>query len=563
MPAAENRSQAEIVKESSAHLRGTIIEELSLPAPNFSKQAVQILKFHGIYQQSDRDNRKAGKGYEYSAMVRVGVPGGALTPEQYLALDRMADEAGDGGLRITTRQDVQYHRVGKTNLAALVQSINRNLLTTLAACGDVVRNTTCCPAPLSGLHDELQAYALALSRRLKPKTRAYYEIWLDGEKAIAAQAPEEEPLYGTAYLPRKFKIGLAPPGDNCIDLYTNDLGIVPVVRDGVIRAFTLLAGGGMGMSPGVKTTHPRLADPICTVAPELLERAAEAVVTIHRDYGNRENRKLARLKYVLDDWGVARFRTELETRVGAPLADPEPLSWNNECDHLGWQQQGPDAWFLGLHVPSGRVKDVDAAPLRTCLREIIERYRPTVRLTPQQNILLGGIRERDRAAVEESLRSFGVPLPSSLLPLVRDALACPALPTCGLAITEAERALPGLLGQIHAAQEAASIGREALTVRVTGCPNGCARPYTSEIGIVGQSVELYTLYLGASHLGTRMGFAFADNVRAREIGQTLQPVFELYRRERSGGERFGDFCNRVGRDRLREVREAASAEVPG
>ncbi len=564
MGAAENRSQAEIVKESSGHLRGTILEELSVPKPDFSRQAVQILKFHGIYQQSDRDRRKAGNGYEYSAMVRVGIPGGALTPEQYGALDRMADVAGDGGLRITTRQDIQYHRVGKTNLPELIRTINVNLLTTLAACGDVVRNTTCCPAPLAGVRDELQAYARVLSRKLKPRARAYYEIWMDGEKAVAAQpAGDEEPLYGDAYLPRKFKIGFAPPGDNCIDVYTNDLAFVPVVSDGAIRGFTVLAGGGLGLSPGVKTTHPRLADPICTITPDLLERTAEAAVTIHRDFGNRQNRKFARLKYVLDEWGVGRFRAELEARVGAPLADPQPLYWTNETDHLGWHEHGPDSWFLGLYVPNGRVKDDEKTPLRTCLREIIARYKPSVRLTPQQNILLGGIRERDRAAIEASLRWFGVEMPSRLLPIVRDALACPALPTCGLAITEAERAMPDLLGQIQSALEASSLDREPVVVRVTGCPNGCARPYTAEIGIVGQSVGLYSLYLGASHLGTRLGFAFTDNIRGHEIGLTLLPLFGLFRRERQPGERFGDFCNRIGRDALRAHSEAARAEVGG
>ncbi|HEX8984694.1 MAG TPA: NADPH-dependent assimilatory sulfite reductase hemoprotein subunit, partial [Bryobacteraceae bacterium] len=398
---------------------------------------------------------------------------------------------------------------------------------------------------------------------LKPKTRAYYEIWLDGEKAISAETPEEEPLYGNAYLPRKFKIGFAPPGDNCIDVYTNDVGLVPVVSDGVITGFTLLAGGGLGMSAGVKATHPRLADPICTVPPELLERAVEAAITIHRDYGNRENRKLARLKYVLDDWGVARFRSELEARVGTPLADPALLRWNNEQDHLEWHQQGSGSWFLGLHVPSGRVKDNDQMPLRTCLRELIARYRPAVRLTPQQNILLSGVRERDRAGIEASLREFGVPLPSRLLPLVRDSLACPALPTCGLALSEAERSLPDMLGQIHSALEVANLGREPVTIRVTGCPNGCARPFTAEIGIVGQSVDMYSLYLGASHMGTRLGFSFADNIRTREIGVSLLPVFELYGRERQPGERFGDFCQRQGRDALRAVWQASRVEVAG
>jgi sulfite reductase (ferredoxin) len=558
MQPASNRSQAEIVKEKSGHLRGTVLEELSLPAPNFTKETVQILKFHGIYQQSDRDRRKAGEGYEYSSMVRVGIPGGVLTPEQYLALDGIASEAGDGSLRITTRQDIQYHYVGKSDLAALIRTLNRNLLTTLAACGDVVRNVTCCPAPIRGVRDALQAHARTIAASLKPKTRAYYEIWLDGEKAASAEtAPCEEPLYGASYLPRKFKIAFAPPGDNCLDIYTNDLGLVPVLSGGSITGFTLLAGGGMGMCPGVKATHARLADPICTVPPDLLQRAVEAAVTIHRDYGDRANRKLARLKYILDDWGVERFRSELESRVGTRFADPEPLHWENEHDHLGWHPEGPDTYFLGLHVPSGRIKDDPDARLRTCLREIVAEFKPGVRLTPQQNVLFSGIRERDRADIEAALRRFGIALPGGLPPVFRDSLACPALPTCGLAVTEAERALPDITGQIHASLAANGLDRESVIVRITGCPNGCARPYTAEIGIVGQSVDRYTVYLGASHIGTRLGFAFAENVRTGGIGAALLPVFEMFRRERLPGERFGDFCHRTGCEVLRGAVEVA------
>ncbi|MGE5647599.1 MAG: NADPH-dependent assimilatory sulfite reductase hemoprotein subunit [Acidobacteriota bacterium] len=551
-------SPSEAVKENSRHLRGTIVEELSLPAPNFTKQTVQVLKFHGVYQQSDRDGRRAGQGYEYSQMVRVGIPGGVLTPSQYLALDGIASSVGDGGLRITTRQDIQYHRVGKSDLPAVIRTLNQNLLTTLAACGDVVRNVTCCPAPVPGVRDVMQEHARKLGAMLKPKTRAYYEVWIDGEKAAAAEtAPCEEPLYGAAYLPRKFKVGLAPPGDNCIDVYTNDLGVVPVLSAGTIVGFTLLAGGGLGMSPGVKATHPKLADPVCTVAPELLARAVEAAVTIHRDYGNRENRKFARLKYILEDWGVERFRAELESRVGARFDDPEPLCWDNEHDHLGWHPEGPGTYFLGLHVAAGRIKDSADTPLRTALRDLVTQFKPGVRLTPQQNILLTGIRDRDRDAVEAALRCYGIPLPARLLPVVRDSLACPALPTCGLAITEAERALPDILRQVHASLAANRLDRESVVVRITGCPNGCARPYTAEIGIVGTSVDRYAVYLGASHTGTRLGFVFAENVRTKEIGALLAPVFDVYRRERHTGERFGDFCHRAGREALRGVLEVA------
>jgi sulfite reductase (ferredoxin) len=544
-------SPAEGVKAASRHLRGQIVEELVLERPDFTKETVQILKFHGAYQQGDRDARRAGQAQEIGSMVRVGIPGGALTAAQYLELDRLADEAGDGGLRITTREDIQYHRVRKTNLRALMRALNANLLTTLAACGDVVRNVVACPAPLGDPERaRIQDLAQSLGRTLKPKTRAYYEIWLDGEKAVSAEAVsveaasaetaaagEDEPLYGSTYLPRKFKIGLAAPGDNCIDAYSNDIGIVPG-RVG----FTLLVGGGMGMSPGVKATHPRLAEPLCAVEPERLQAAIKNIVAIHRDYGNRADRKLARLKYVLEEWGIDRFRAEFESRMGGSVAPPEPLAWASSADHLGWHAQANGSSFVGLAVPSGRLRDA----WRTGLREVVERFRPGIRLTPQQNILLTDVPAEARAEVTRVLAAHGIRPAEELPPVVRDALACVAFPTCGLAITEAERVLPEIVGGIYGALAEIGLGGESVSIRVTGCPNGCARPYTAEIGLVGQSVNLYRIYLGASPMGTRLGTPFADNVPRSEIVARLQPVFTRYAEQRGSGESFGDFCHRVG-----------------
>ena len=533
-------SSAESVKQNSRHLRGTILEELSLERPDFSKETVQILKFHGTYQQTDRDQRKAGQPPEFRSMVRVGIPGGALTADQYLQLDRLADEAGDGGLRITTRQDIQFHRVRRTGLRALMRTLNANLLTTLAACGDVVRNVVCCPAPFGDAErNRVQQLAESLARTLKPRTRAYYEIWLDGEKTVAAESapPEDDPLYGATYLPRKFKIGIAASGDNCIDVYSNDLGIVPGQG-----GYTLLVGGGFGMSAGVKATHPCIAEPLAFVSPDRLTAAVEAIIAIHRDYGNRTNRKLARLKYVLEEWGMARFKAEFESRMSGPIDAPEPLYWASASDHFGWQRQADGSFFLGLPIPSGRVRD----GLRTGLRELVERFRLAVRLTPQQNLLLTGIAEGDRAEVTRLAAAHGIRFAEQLPPVVREALACVAFPTCGLAITEAERVLPAILDDLHSEMKDAGIGDDAISVRVTGCPNGCARPYTAEIGIVGRSVDLYALYLGASHLGTRLGSMVAENVPRRDIGLRLRPALKLYAAERRPKESFGDFCNRVG-----------------
>ncbi|MFB3825879.1 MAG: NADPH-dependent assimilatory sulfite reductase hemoprotein subunit [Bryobacteraceae bacterium] len=543
-------TREEALKTGSRHLRGSILEELEVDGA-FSREAVQILKFHGTYQQNDRDARKTGAIAVPGSMVRVGIPGGILTPAQYLALDGLADTAGDGSMRITSRQDIQFHRVSKTRLRPLIRLLNENLLTTLAACGDVVRNVISCPAPFAGeWRAEVYRHALDLSRRFKPATRAYYEIWIDGVKTAAAQAVEdEEPLYGPAYLPRKFKIGFAAPGDNCIDVYTNDVGIVPLCGEGGLEGFTVLAGGGLGFSPGVRASHPRLADPVCTVDPDQLFDVVRAIVTIHRDFGNRSNRKLARLKYVFEEWGPARFLEELAARVGRTLRAPRPVAWSRGHDHLGWRRQGDGRWFLGVRVLDGRI----SGGLRSTLREAVP-LAGEVRLTAQQNLLLAHIPEARRRTVERLFAGA-----AELPPVLRHSMACPALPTCGQAITEAERVSPEVLRDIQQKLRDAGLGDMAVTVRMTGCPNGCARPATAEIGIIGQSVDMYALYLGGSPLGTRLGEPYASNVRRDDIGETLAPAFALFAGNRLPGESFGDFCHRTGIAELRQACTGAAA----
>ncbi len=564
-------SAAESIKASSQFLRGPLREELGKPSSEFSKPATTVLKFHGIYQQDDRDLRKTGVKH-HTAMVRVGVPGGVLTPDQYLAMDRLADEIADGSLRITTRQDIQFHYVPKQDLRTLIQTLNGQFLSTLAACGDVVRNVVCCPAPFtSGERTELENYVRLLSRSLKPRSQAYYEVWMDGERAVSAEEAEEtapdvdpwkvEPLYGAVYLPRKFKIGFAYPGDNTTDVYSNDVGIVPHYEDGELTGFTILAGGGMGQSAGVKASHPRLADPVCSVGtdPQELLEVVTAIVTIHRDFGNRSNRKLARLKYVMDEWGVAKFQAELNARVGRTLAPPRRLSWKRANDYLGWHKQGIDAngrpvWFVGVRVISGRVKDFTGSHrIKTGLRRIVERFRPGVRLTSQQNLYLSGIADRDKAAISALLREHGIVEPEGLPPILRHAMACPALPTCGLAITESERIMPDVVQDIQAEFDAVGLRQQEVHLRTTGCPNGCARPYTAEIGIVGASVDMYTVYLGGSPLGTRLGSVFAQNVKRREVPVRLRPVIQLYAESGEEGEAFGDFCHRLGIETLQQL----------
>lgn len=559
---------AEAAKAASHYLRGTLPEELAQDEPAFSKPAIGVLKFHGIYQQEDRDLRKTSVK-KITAMVRVGVPGGVLSPDQYLALDRLADLA-DESLRITTRQDIQYHQVPKARLRELIRTLNENWLSTLAACGDVVRNVVSCPAPFeSDQRRDLFAYVSFISKSLKPKTNSYYEVWIDGEKAMSAEEPEGEvePLYGQTYLPRKFKIAFAFPGDNTTDIYANDIGIVPHYEEGAVTGFTILAGGGMGQSAGVKASHPRLAEPVCSIGPsrEELLQVCEAIVSIHRDFGNRINRKLARLKYVLDAWGIEKFKQELEQRVGRSLARPKTLNWHRAEDYLGWQRQGSDAagnpvWFVGVRIISGRVRDFDAEQqIRTGLRTVVERYRPGVRLTAQQNVYLTNVSDRDRSAIAALLSEHGILEPEALPPILRHALACPALPTCGLAITESERILPQVVAEVQEELNRVGLPDQVIHLRTTGCPNGCARPYTAEIGIVGASVDMYTIYLGASMLGTRLGSAFATNVKRHQIVNLLRPVLTHYREARLPNELFGDFCHRLGTEALRELSQLAPA----
>jgi sulfite reductase (ferredoxin) len=546
-------SSAETLKRNSRYLRGTIAEELGNTLPYFSKPATGILKFHGIYQQDDRDLRKQQPERVFSAMVRVGIPGGRLSPEQYLELDRLADEVGDGTLRITSRQALQYHGVRKLSLQELISRLLTIDLTTLAACGDVVRNVVCCAAPIvSAERQDLMRYVLELSRELKPRTQAYFEIWLDGERAVSLEEPDD-PLYGNAYLPRKFKIGFAYEGDNTTDIYSHDLGFVAHFDRGVLAGFTVLAGGSLGQSNGVSASHPRLADPIGFVPTDRLLTTAKAVVSIHRDFGNRDNRRLARLKYVIEAWGVERFRKELECRLGEALEPPRPLTWHRAEDYLGWHPQGDGRWFYGVRVLSGRIKDLQQQRIRSGLRELIELVRPEVRFTAQQNLLVAGITEELRARVDRLLRAYGIVPAAGLPPVLRQSMACPALPTCGQAITESERVWPRVAGQIQQVWDAAGLYGEPLCVRMTGCPNGCARPYTAEIGIVGQSADLHSIYLGGSPLGTRLAELFRHEVRLQDLSALLRPLFEEYAAERAIGDRFGDWAARKGTARLREI----------
>ncbi|GBE21927.1 MAG TPA: NADPH-dependent assimilatory sulfite reductase hemoprotein subunit [Actinobacteria bacterium] len=543
-------SLVEQIKAGSGFLRGTVVEELSDGNPSFSKENVVVLKFHGITEEDNRDVRAdlvAGASPEVIFMVRAAIPGGVLTADQYLALDRLADQVGNGTLRLTTRQAIQFHHARKTDLATLIQTLNQHLVTTLGASGDAVRNVMSCPAPLpdrAGVG--LGAFAEQIADQFRPRTRAYYDIWMNGERAVTAATTDEEPFYGRTYLPRKFKIGLAFPQDNCIDVYSQDVGIVAHVRSGNLEGFTLLVGGGLGRTHGRPETFPRLADPLCFVAPEDLFEVLEGIVGLQKDFGDRLDRKQARLKYLIDHWGVDIFKDALEQRLGRRLAAPLSLAWTDADDHLGAHRQDDDRWFIGVPIEGGRIADRGDALLRTGLRIVTERFRPGIRLTPGQNLLLTDLTNREGADVVSTLEDHGVLPVGRIPPVVLHSVACPALPTCPLAVTESERILPEVTRALQAELDALGIGEESIRVRMTGCPNGCARPHIAEIAFVGRRKGRYDVHVGGSALGTRLNVLLAENVAREDLIHLLSPILVAYRDDRFDGETFGDFCLRSG-----------------
>jgi sulfite reductase (ferredoxin) len=557
------KKSVEIIKADSNGLRGSLGDEVRSSDSFFTGDAEKILKFHGIYQQEDRDERKRDRdGDHHQFMIRTKLPGGQLTAEQYLVHDDLASQYGNETLRITTRQDFQLHGVLKGDLPETVRGLNHALVTTLGACGDIVRNVLACPAPTSDPQRlAVQQFAFDLTEALYPKTRAYHQIWLDGEELID-DSEIDDPLYGKAYLPRKFKIAIAYAGDNCVDVYTNDVGLVALFDDANrLTGFNLLAGGGMGMTHNNDETYARLADLVGFILPEQVVDVVRAAVTIHRDFGDRVNRKHARLKYILQERGVDWFRAELESRVGFAIGEAQPMPEFHTEDHLGWNAQGNGLWYLGIPVENGRVVDRGHYRLRSGLRAVIERWKLNVRLTAQQDILLTGIPEAARAEVDALLAEYGVRTVEEISAVRRTALACPAMPTCGLAITEAERVFPDVIDELEEALEELGLGDTPITARMTGCPNGCARPYMAEIAFVGRSLDKYTVFVGGSPVGNRLAKPFLDLVHISELISSLRPALDYYRDSRVVGEGFGDFCVRVGLDTLRALGQS-SVQAP-
>ncbi len=538
----------EILKEASHHLRGSIAQDLAdTSTGGISEASNQLSKFHGLYIQDDRDQRnilkKEGKEKAFAFMLRVRLPGGAATPHQWLVLDRLADEVASPSLRLTTRQTFQFHGVLKGNVKKLVQGMHQALLDSIAACGDVNRNVMAPPNPeRNAIVQQVYDHARAWSEFALPKTRAYHEIYLDEELVAGG---EDEPLYGPTYLPRKFKTGFAVPPSNDIDVFSQDLGFIAIIEGGKLAGYNVTVGGGLGMSHGNAETFPRLADVLGFIPPDKVNAVGEAVLTTQRDFGDRTNRKHARLKYTIEDRGISWFKAEVEKRTGFALAEARPYHFTTIEDPHGWQECADGTWFYGLHILSGRIKDIPGWPMKTALREIAAIHTGDFRLTPSQNLSISGVTPEQKPVIEGLLAKHGLTGENNRSGLRLNALSCVALPTCGLALAESERILPDILEKFETVLDAAGLRDDAISLRVTGCPNGCARPYLAEIGFVGRAPGKYALYLGASYNGTRLNRLVTPSITINDAVTLLEPVIKRYAVERAEGEGFGDFCDRV------------------
>jgi sulfite reductase (NADPH) hemoprotein beta-component len=539
----------EEIKEANPLLAGSIAAALANPATDqFSGDDNQFLKFHGCYQQDDRDQRASGK--KFIMMVRGRIPGGVMTPQQWLVFDELAWLYGNNTLRITTRQSIQFHGILKANLRRLIKKINEALLSTLAACGDVNRNVLAPPMPaFTKAREEVYADCVRVADALRPQTRAYYAIWIDGFQ-IKTDDPVNkawaDPLYGKTWLPRKFKIAFVIPPVNDVDVFTNDLGLIAIVENDKLVGYNIAVGGGMGRTHGMKVTYPRLASILGFFTPDKLIDIAKAVVTIHRDFGDRTDRKHARLKYVIEERGVEWARAEVEKRANIKLAPAKPYKFTTVNDLYDWNKQVDGRWFLTLFVETGRVKDVPGHQMKTALRKVAEAY-PNIefRLTTNQNVILANVPESEKAALTALLGEYGVKTEKQASLLHAASMACPALPTCGLALAESERMLPGLVDRIEKLCGDLGLTDEEIIIRSTGCPNGCARPYMAEIAFVGKAPGRYQLWLGGDVAGTRLNRVWRETVKDPEIENELRPVLARFAKERNPGERFGDWCDRV------------------
>ncbi|MCK6257109.1 assimilatory sulfite reductase (NADPH) hemoprotein subunit [Fictibacillus sp. KIGAM418] len=546
-------SDVERIKEESNYLRGTLkevmLDRISAGIPDDDNR---LMKHHGSYLQDDRDLRTERQKQKlepaYQFMLRARLPGGVVTPSQWLVLDQLGNKYGNGTLKLTTRQTFQMHGILKWNMKRTIQEIHASMLDTIAACGDVNRNVMCISNPYqSEVHSEVYEWSKKLSNYLLPRTRAYHEVWLDEEKVAGTPETEEvEPMYGPLYLPRKFKIGIAVPPSNDIDVFSQDLGLIAVVEDGKLIGFNVSIGGGMGMSHGDKATYPQLSKVIGFCAPDQVLEVAEKVITIQRDYGNRSQRKNARFKYTVDRLGLQTVKEELENRLGWSLDVAKDFSFEDNGDRYGWVQGVQENWHFTLFVEGGRIADFENYKLMTGLREIAKVHTGEFRLTANQNLIIANITREKKQEITELLEQYGMLDSQNVSAIRRNSMACVALPTCGLAMAEAERYLPVLMNKIDNIAEENGLRNEEITVRMTGCPNGCARHALGEIGFIGKAPGKYNMYLGAAFDGSRLSKMYRENIGEEEILKELKMLFPRFAKEREEGEHFGDFVIRAG-----------------
>jgi sulfite reductase beta subunit-like hemoprotein len=575
----EELNKIEALKEGSRGLYGDIPAELGEATTHFSDDSEQLLKYHGTYQQDNRDTRlprkKQGLDKDYTMMVRTRFPGGSISAEQYLLCDDLSTKYGQNDMRATSRQTFQFHGVVKGNLRPLIHDLNLlGQISTIASCGDVVRNVTAAPvADIEPAYQHISADLIDLARqisaRFAPKTSSYFDLWLNDEKVtvhpdgtvtFASELPEqpvEEPIYGKQYLPRKFKIGVATDFDNSIDVYTNDVGIIAVTHEGMLEGYEVLVGGGLGHNHQRPNTYPRLATPLAFVQPDELLSLVDAILFVQRDFGDRTNRKHARMKYLIDELGEEAFRDKVFEYAGRTYAAPRGVQPSAQPHYLGWHRQyQPGLQYVGVWIENGRIRDFDGSyQFKSGLRAVVEKYRPDVRLTAHHNIILANIRDEDVEGVQALLDQYGIPTDRGVSPLRRLEMACPALPLCPLATSEAERVFPGV---IQAIEEAGHADADVI-IRMSGCPNSCSRPVSAEIGIIGKGKNQYVLAVGGDYLGTRLTQELLNPVKTEDLAPVISRLLDAWKSGRGEGERFGDWSFRIGVDVLRDVAQGALA----
>ena len=555
-------SKVEKIKSDSDYLAGEIASQLNNSESFFEENEIQLLKFHGTYQQFDRDTatklKKKGLEKEFSFMIRTRIPGGVLNFQQYIELDNLANEFSDSSLRITTRQTFQFHGVLKKNLKKTISNISKMLLTTYGACGDVVRNVTTIAAPIKDkIHEQLRKDALEISSNFIPSSSSYGQIWINGDKY---EYKKEEKLYGKCYLPRKFKIGITIPEDNSVDVLTNDIAIFLIHKDNKVLGYNIAIGGGLGMTHNKPETFPYLAKPVLFCEVNDLKKVLEEIIKIQRDYGDRTNRKHARLKYLVAEKGASWFKEKIEKQLKVRFDAPKQINDLKIVDHLGWHEQGDGKWYIGIFIPSGRIKDNKNFKIKSGLKDIIKTFKTSVILSTDQNIFLGDILDEDKTLIEKLLeRNLII---NKISKINRWFLACPALPTCGLALAEAERVRDDLVNRIDKILLKHNLINEKISIRITGCPNGCARPYAGDIGIVGRTPNHYALFTGGDFEGTRLNSKILDKVSYKDLTVALEQIFLLFKDQKNKDETLGDFCNRIGKDvQFKKIEEVLHEKV--